>query len=371
MRIGLVCPYDIFKNGGVQECVLALRAEYEHKGHDAYIITPRPKGIVADLEHEGILLVGQSRDIKSPFHTTAQVAVTFDNAALDELLEKFKFDVIHYHEPWVPIISRQILMKSSAVNIGTFHAKLPDTVMSKTIEKGITPYTKSILKYIDEFTAVSSAASEYISTLTNEEINIVPNGIDIDKFSSGKAKRDNKDVLFIGRLEKRKGVKYLLDAFKVLQDSDDEVSLTIAGDGPDRAKLEAYVKYQKINNVEFLGFIDEKKKIELLQSTRIYCSPALYGESFGIVLLEAMAAGAVTVAGSNPGYSSVLIDKGAMSLVNVKDTESFARKMKLFINDNEMRELWLGWSKNYVQQFNYDNIANQYLDVYRQGLKNK
>ncbi|MCA9342971.1 glycosyltransferase family 4 protein [Candidatus Saccharibacteria bacterium] len=371
MKIGLVCPYDIFKNGGVQESVLALRAEYEYKGHEAYIITPRPKGIVADLEHQGILLVGQSRDIKSPFHTTAQIAVTFDNAAIDELLEKFKFDVIHYHEPWVPIISRQILIKSNAVNVGTFHAKLPDTVMSRTIEKGITPYTRSILKYIDVFTAVSSAASEYISTLTDDKINIVPNGIDIKKFSGGKTKRNNKGILFIGRLEKRKGVKYLLDAFKVLQESDNEFNLTIAGDGPDRTKLEAYVHAQDISNVSFLGFIDEKTKIDLLHNTRIYCSPALYGESFGIVLLEAMAAGAVTVAGSNPGYSSVMVDKGTLSLVNVKDTQSFARKLKLLINDEDMRSLWLKWAEKYVQQFNYENIASQYLNIYKQGIKNK
>lgn len=371
MRIGLVCPYDIFKNGGVQECVLALRAEYEHAGHQAFIITPRPKGIVADLENEGILLVGQSRDIKS-FHTTAQVSLAFDSNAVDELLDKHKFDVIHFHEPWVPMSSRQILMRSNAVNVATFHAKLPDTVMSKTIERVITPYTKSILKYIDEYTAVSSAAKEYISTLTKDEITIVANGIDIEKFSADKpSKRNNKDILFVGRLEKRKGVKYLLDAFLLLQQNDPDVSLIIAGDGPDREKLENYVETNDIKNVQFLGFIDEKTKIDLLHNSRIYCSPALYGESFGIVLLEAMAAGAVTVAGSNPGYTSVMADKGAISLVNVKDTESFARKLNLLIIDEDMRNLWQGWAKEYVKQFSYDQIAKEYLAVYKKGLKNK
>jgi len=372
MKIGLICPYDIFKNGGVQECVLALRSEYEHSGHTAFIITPRPKGIQADLADEGILLVGQSRDFKSPFHTTAQVSVTFDNTSLEELLANHNFDILHFHEPWVPIISRQIASISTAVNIGTFHAKLPDTMMSRTIEKVITPYTKSILKYVDVYTAVSDAAAEYIESLTDQRINIIANGIDINKFKpSRKTKRKLNSILYIGRLEKRKGVKYLLDAFYELQKTDNQVELIIAGDGPDREKLENYVSDYGILNVKFLGYIDEHAKIELLQETTLYCSPAVYGESFGIVLLEAMASQAVTVAGANPGYSSVLKDKGAVSLVNVKDTPEFTRRLKIMLTDKDIRNLWTRWAKSYVKDFSYEKIAKQYLDLYKSALKNK
>lgn len=369
MKIGLVCPYNIFKNGGVQECVLALRKEYEKRGHQAYIITPRPRGVEV-AETDGILLVGQSRDVKSLFHTTAQVSVTFDNAAIDGLLEQHKFDVLHYHEPWVPIVSRQILNRSNTANVATFHAKLPETVMTKTIEKVITPYTRSILKSIDSFTAVSDAAGEYIRSLTTEPVSIIPNGIETQRYSlESKPNIQKNMILYIGRLEKRKGVRYLLKAFELLKQNNPDARLMIAGDGPQRSQLEDYVQTNQLEDVEFLGFIDDETKVELLHSASVYCSPAMFGESFGIVLLEAMAAGAVTVAGSNPGYASVLQDKGAISLVNTKDTAEFARRLQLLMTDDDIRQLWLDWAKGYVTKFEYDKIADMYLLAYEKAMK--
>lgn len=369
MRIGLICPYNIYKNGGVQECVLALRSEYIKLGHNALIITPKPKG--KNLPPiEGVVLVGDARDIKSPFHTTAQVSASFDNASIDEVLLKHKFDVLHFHEPWVPIVSRQILTRSNTANIATFHAKLPETMMSRSIEKVITPYTKSILKYIDAFTAVSEAATDYISSLTKETVHIVPNGIDYLKFQPKKdIKRDKHTILYIGRLEKRKGVMYLLQAFEQLQMILSEVKLIIVGDGPDRSKLEDYVEFNNLHNVEFKGFVDEASKIKLLQHATIYCTPAIYGESFGIVLLEAMAAGAVTVAGNNPGYVSVMQETGALSIVNVKDTAEFTRKLQLLLTNYELRQLWTVWAEKYVTQFRYDHIAQSYLKIYKLAKK--
>ncbi len=372
MKIGLVCPYDIFKNGGVQECVLALKSEFQKLGHSACIITPRPKGVEA--EHiDGIFLIGGSRDFNSPFHaTTAQISASIDNQSIDNLLSEHQFDILHFHEPWVPIVSRQILARSNTINVATFHAKLPDTIMSKTLEKVITPYTKSILKYIDALTAVSDSASEYVSSLTKTPINIIPNGIDIDKFKRNtNANRQNQTVLFIGRLEKRKGIIYLLRAFMLLKESNPDTKLKIAGDGPDRHKLERFVNDNHISDVEFLGFVDEATKLRLLQEATVYCSPAIYGESFGIVLLEAMVAGAVIVAGDNPGYSGVLRDTGAVSLVNPKDIGEFSRRLNLMLFDKDLRKVWLNWSSDYVAQFDYSLIAKRYLKLYKQTIKER
>ncbi len=369
MKIGLVCPYNIFKNGGVQECVLALQSEYAKHGHEAVVITPRPVGV--DTESiESIKLIGASRDWKSPFHTTAQISVSLDNAAIDTLLAESNFDILHFHEPWVPIVARQILTRSKAVNVATFHAKLPETVMTKTIERVITPYTKSILKYIDSFTAVSEAAAEYVRSISTSEIAIIPNGIDIEKFATpSDIKRDTNTIVYVGRLEKRKGVTYLIEAFSLLQAQRPDSRLVIAGDGPDRLKLEATVKELKLHNVEFLGFVDERTKIDLLHSATVFCSPAVYGESFGIVLLEAMAAGAVIVAANNPGYRGVMKDKGSISIVNVKDAHEFASRINLLMSDQELRTLWQAWAIEYVHQFNYEQIAKLYLDNFQAALK--
>lgn len=370
MKIGLVCPYDIFKNGGVQECVLALKSEYQKLGHEAFIITPRPKGVEA--EHvDGIFLIGGSRDFNSPFHaTTAQISASIDNQAIDNLLAEHSFDVLHFHEPWVPMVSRQILTRSNTVNIATFHAKLPDTIMSKTLEKVITPYTKSVLKYFDSLTAVSEPAAEYVDSLTKRVIEIIPNGIDLKKFQKKISFVESyQTILFVGRLEKRKGVIYLLRAYKELLQTFPDVKLKIAGDGPYRRKLQDYVEEYNLANVEFYGFVDEATKLQLLREATVYCSPAIYGESFGIVLLEAMAAGTVIVAGDNPGYSGVMKETGAVSLVNVKDTNEFARRLQLLLFDEELRKVWLEWAKDYVEQFSYQRVAKMYLKLYKQTIK--
>jgi phosphatidylinositol alpha-mannosyltransferase len=368
MKIGLVCPYNMFKGGGVQECVLALRQELENRGHYARIISPAPTGLKNPVMY-GVIFVGTAAQIKSPFHTTAQVSVNVKSDVLKDILNKEQFDVLHFHEPWVPILSRQILASSSSKNIATFHAKLPDTVMSKTIEKVVTPYTKPVLKDLNYLTAVSSAATDYISSLTDQHIEIIPNGIDLSKYENLKKKR-NKNVLFIGRLEKRKGVKYLIDAFK--ETSNKKSKLIIAGDGPDRQKLETYVKQLKIEDrVTFLGYITENKKLKLLSTVGLVCSPALYGESFGIVILEAMAMGVPILAGNNPGYSSVLTEEGSISLVNPKDQKSFTKLIELLSTNQSVRDMWLRWAETEIQNYDYSIVVTKYEKLYKKAVINK
>ena len=267
MKIGIVCPYNIFKGGGVQEVVFALQKGLIKKGHEALVISPAP------FNHEqkvpkGVALIGKASVVKS-FHTTSQISASIAPEEVDKLLEKEQFDILHFHEPWVPMLSKQILTRSKSVNIATFHAKLPDTIMARTIEKVVTPYTKSILKYLGLLTAVSNAAAQYVKTLKHQEITIVPNGIDLSKYKakhqtsnlpSGQAGIKHQTILYVGRLEKRKGVKYLIRAFNKLNALHPETRLIIAGDGPDRVKLENYVKAHGVRNVDFLGFISENKK---------------------------------------------------------------------------------------------------------------
>lgn len=368
MKVGIVCPYNIFLGGGVQECVKALQLELRSRGYQATIITPQPRD--AKVRLNGTIFLGTAAQIKSPFHTTAQVSVSVKTDHLQELLDKEQFDILHFHEPWVPILSRQILARSNAINVATFHAKLPDTVMSKTIEKVITPYTKSILRDLDYLTAVSDAAASYVKTLTDNNVSIIPNGVDLSKFTKQvKSSKKTNSILYIGRLEKRKGVKYLLKAFKAIQAECPDVELLIAGDGPDAGKLKQFVTTNRISKVRFLGYVTEQKKLSLMSHASLFCSPALYGESFGIVLLEAMAMGLPIVAGDNPGYRAVMKETGQVSLVNPKDTTSFARGLKLMLTDITVRDTWQNWAESYVKQFDYKMIVDQYEKVYKTANK--
>lgn len=361
----------MFRGGGVQECVLALRDGIIARGHEAYIITPQPNDYNGQST-EGMILIGSARPFRAA-RTTAQISASVDLDKLNTMLMEEDFDVLHFHEPWVPMLSMQLLQRSDAIHVATFHAAMSERRTSRTVERVITPYTKSILKYLDVMTAVSPTATNYVQTLTDRSLAIVPNGIDLKKYHNGNHDNgsERKTVLYIGRLEKRKGVKYLLNAFAILKHAHPEYELIIAGDGPDREKLEDQIREFGIRGVTFLGYIEESKKLQLLQEATIFCSPALYGESFGIVLLEAMASGCVTVAGNNSGYESVMKGRGQLSLVNPKDSVEFARRLALLGNDLVLRAAWREWAREHVLQYDYDKVIDQYVKIYEVACAKK
>jgi phosphatidylinositol alpha-mannosyltransferase len=370
MKVGLVCPYSMARGGAVQEIVRAMRKELMIRGHDVKIITPQPRDIDG-IDTEGIIFVGSQADFHSPLGTTTDVSTRFDNEALEQMLENEQFDILHFHEPWQPFLSRQLLMYSTSVNVATFHAKIPETLVARTVINMVTPYTKPLLKYLDELVAVSEPAAEYVGTLTKQPIHIIPNAIHLKEWPKSSRKFDpagRLNILFLGRLERRKGVKYLLQAFALLQERMENVTLTIAGKGPDLEKLQALSEELELTNVTFTGYVDDATKKELFAKADLFCAPAIYGESFGIVLLEAMSTGLVTVAANNSGYTSVLQEMGALSVINPHDAEEFARRLELLLTQPELRKVWRQWAFKYVKQFDYSSVLDQYESLYKEAL---
>jgi phosphatidylinositol alpha-mannosyltransferase len=372
MRIGLVCPYSINKQGGVLEVVLALKTGLQKRGHTAKIITPLPRG--NNVEHpEDIIFFGTSTDFRTISRTTAQVSSTADNEHIDAMLAEENFDILHFHEPWIPLLSRQLLQRSTSVNIATFHSKVPESLASRSFVKAMTPYLRSVMKYLQVYTAVSESGAEYVAGMIDDPITIIPNGIDLKKYGKVATKKeleeDESTILFIGRLEGRKGVKHLLSAFQLFAQENPNSKLVIAGDGPAREKLELMAEDLKVPNVSFLGYVSEELKLELLAKADLLCSPALFGESFGIVLLEAMATGTVCVVGNNSGYVDVMQGVGALSLVNPEDTQEFARRLSILLHEKELRTLWQKWAANYVKQFDNPLIVDRYEELYIEALK--
>jgi phosphatidylinositol alpha-mannosyltransferase len=366
MKIAIFTPYNIFKSGGVQEHVQNQARILRKRGHNVTILTPRPR---KRLEHEaprGVIFLGSSARIKAPHATTSDVTVTIDNEAIEAELAK-NYDVIHVHEPLVPIAARQILSKAEnrTLRVGTFHAALPGNVFGKSLVSTYKTYARSVLPYIDVITAVSPAAVGYIDDYTDLPINYIPNGIDSKLYIKSKLNRDRNMVLFLGRLEKRKGARQTIKAFEVLKSMKPEARLVIAGDGPLKKSLMKYVDDRDINDVEFLGFVDDKTKSKLLSTCGIYTSPALYGESFGIVLAEAMAAQAPIVAHPNDGYKWVLKDTGRLSLVDCTDRYAYAERMQLLLEDEDLRTLWQKWAVKYVKQFDYEKVVDAYEKLYK------
>jgi len=377
MKIGLICPYNLSRPGGVGSYVMALQVELKQRGHEVKIIAPAGRNDHLITDNPDIIYLAESMPVNTPFRTTVDVSYKVDGDEIDQCLARENFDILHFHEPWIPRMPMQILTRSHCANVATFHAKLPESIFRRSFEKAITPYTKQVFKDLDYITAVSEAAASHVSTLVNSgEIQIIPNGISLETYNPAKIKplpqyKDSlKTILYVGRLEGRKGAIWLLRAFRKLLQEHPDVRLLIASDGPKREMLEAYVEEYALPNVEFLGFVSEEEKLRLLKSADLFCSPALYGESFGIVLIEAMAMGLVTICGNNPGYEGVMKERGRISLVNPKATDEFAERLELLLYDDQIRNLWRKWAKDYVKQFDYPVIADSYEAIYNKVVNN-
>jgi phosphatidylinositol alpha-mannosyltransferase len=372
MKIGLVCPYDFFRHGAVQKLIELLDSELTARGHDVRIITPRPRSYKGEIP-ERVIFVGQSAKWNTPLNTTNEFGLTLEPSALEEMLKTEQFDLLNVHEPEIPVLGAQIAARSICPIVATFHATFPETAVGKTIELIRIPYARSIFKNLAAMTAVSDSAARFVREWANLPVEIVPNYVDIPHYSTAPkgAIRSKNKILYIGRLEKRKGVKYLLEAFRELAARDPNVTLTIAGDGPERDHLEMWVEDNQVPRITFLGAVDEPTKLRLLHEAWLFCSPAIYGESFGIVLLEAMAAGVPIVAGDNPGYASVMKDRGLLSLVDVKNSEEFARRLELLMRDEAMRKLWISWAKEEIKHYDLGVVIDQYEVVYERALKTK
>lgn len=368
MRIGIVCPYNIFKAGGVQQHVMHQVKVLRARGHEVTIITPRPYRIT-DTAPTGTVFLGASARVKAPTATSADVSVVSD-VDVEAFLSKYKFDIVHIHEPLVPFLARQIMQQTNCPIVGTFHAALPGNALGKSLTGSFKAYARAVLPGINAITAVSPAAIGYIEEANSLPISYIPNGVELHEFKPGKkVRRESDTILFVGRLEKRKGAKYAIKAFELVKADRPDAQLLIVGDGPLRRSLENYVNLHEIRDVHFLGFVSDEEKRLLFQKATVYTSPALYGESFGIVLAEAMALGTPIVANSIEGYAWVLKETGRMSLVDVENIPDYARRLCLMMEDQALREVWQKWAEKYVQQFSYENVVDAYEKIYKSLAK--
>ncbi len=363
-------------------CIAELDKYLTARGHYVKIIAPRPAADKTPQKiPKNIILLGRSTELNTPFHTKADINIARDIEAIDGMFAREQFDVVHFHEPGIPALSVQLLNRSPAANVGTMHSSLPEGMVAKSFQKLMAPFAQYIELRLDAVTAVSEAALEtamgYVQTEAHD-VKIIPNGVDVARFRKPtKLSADiaqqidptKKIILSIGRLEKRKGPSYLLRAYHQLRSRRDDIQLLIVGEGHKRANLEQYIERHEVPDVAFLGFVSEDDKVALLHKADVYTSPALFGESFGIVLLEAMAAGCVTVAGDNPGYTAVMQETGKLSLVNPRDTRHFSERLEIMLFDEQVRKLWLKWASQYVEQFDFSHVVDQYEAIYRSVIK--
>lgn len=374
LKIGIVVPYYMHRFGGVQTLVRMLRDELVGRDHEVVIIAPRPWATAnRQATPPGVALFGVSAEVnfKVPFHTTLPLA-TASREAITKFLDDQKFDVLNIHEPWMPPFAYQIVKEAQCPIVGTTHARWPRSIINQSLEKARKRYFYQVLQKLDQITAVSTVAARNVTDVDPDwPVSIIPNAIDLADWRRRikLAKRPSEPyILYLNRLEKRKGPAHLLAAYRVYLDrfkADPPVRLVIAGNGPQRQALEVLARELKIApKVQFLGSVSEDRKFELLANASLYVSPAPYGESFGIVLLEAMAADLPIVAGNNEGYRTVMRGPGQRSLVDPTDRRAFSDRIHLLVSDPKARKNWQGWAKKTVGSYDKRVVADRYEEAF-------
>jgi phosphatidyl-myo-inositol alpha-mannosyltransferase len=340
VKIALVSPYDFSYPGGVVNHIVALDKQLTRMGHDVKIIAPTSQTVESNCDK--YVNIGKARAIPAR-GTTIRIAISLHLAPqIKEVLEREKFDIVHLHEPFMPMLCSAILRFSDAVNVGTFHA-----CKGKPGYNWGWPISTYMLsrrrRKLSGRIAVSRPAMEYAQKYVPGDYNIIPNGIDLDHFNPHvkpvEEYCDGKlNILFVGRLEKRKGVKFLLMAYQQIKKEFPDSRLMIAGPGTVlRERFEKKVRKSGIQDVVFLGNIPCEELPRYYKTADVFCAPAIGQESFGIILLEAMAVGTPVLATNIAGYASVLTNGKEGLLVPPKNDVELANGLRTILSNKSLR----------------------------------
>jgi phosphatidyl-myo-inositol alpha-mannosyltransferase len=365
MKIGLVSPYDYSHPGGVINHVSYLAHHLLLMGHDVKIIAPvRRKG--TQYFDEAVTAVG--RPLPVPYGgTTARIPLSpWLPYQVKKVLVKENFDILHLHEPFIPMLCLSMLTESQTVNVGTFHA-CHDRSIAYWLGQ---PIMHKLGKKLHGKIVVSQPALTYISKYLPGDYRIIPNGVDTYHFRpEGPVREEFKDgklnILFVGRLEGRKGVPDLIQACGIVKQSFPNFRLIIAGPGIKlRYQYESMARKLLNNHAVFTKFVPFSQLPQYYRTADIFCAPATGGESFGIVLLEAMSSGTPVVATNIPGYASVVTNGREGLLAEPGNPKSLAAALLTLLKDKEMR---LDMAKNGIitaEKYSWDNVSGQVEKYY-------
>jgi phosphatidyl-myo-inositol alpha-mannosyltransferase len=362
VKIGLVTPYIFPVPGGVNAHVGYLYENLVQRGHDVRIISSThgpqrsSEGDIIRLGYGWSVPTNGSIGTLTVSHRYGQL--------VGEMLERERFDVLHFHEPFVPFLSLQLLRHSTSVNVATFHAY---SGFSPSYEFG-KRMLKRFAKKLHGRIAVSAAARHFIGRYFPGEYKVIPNGVDLRQFGDAPPFARWRDgipnILFLGRFESRKGLTYLLRAYYQLRLEGLACRLLLVGAGPLAAEARRYVASRQLGGVEMLGRVSDRDKARAFATADIFASPATGQESFGIVLLEAMASGVPIVCSDIHGYKGVVRRNEQALLVPPRDSEALAAALARLLRDPALRERMGHSGRERAAQFGWENITAKVEDYY-------
>ncbi len=358
MRVVLICPYSLSRPGGVQGQVLGLARTLRERGLAATVLGPCD----GPPPEPGVISVGRS----VPLAANGSVApLALDPPAIRRTLEVLAAeqpDVLHLHEPLVPGPALTALLAGNVPAVGTFHAsgRVPAYVWLR-------PAVRAVARRIGLRTAVSPEARALAERWLGGACQVLPNGVEVERFAKagelhlppGDAER--RAILFVGRHEPRKGLDVLLEAFRQL---DRDAVLWVAGEGPNTSALTATAP----PGVEWLGRISDQELAQRLRAATVFCAPSLHGESFGVILLEAMAAGTPVVASDISGYRDVARQDKEAVLVPGGDAVALAAGLRRVLDDATLAGRLVEAGTARAASFSMERLAARYADLYESLL---
>lgn len=377
LKIGLICPYPVNgTEGGVQEHVRNLAHYFNEQGHQATIVSPKLSGYERDEESQGstVYYFGKGSHVSHQGTHATVAVIPVSLRSVRRLKNDLQMDVAHFHEPEISSPSLQLLWRRQDIpTVVTFHAvKRPHWYYYL-----YKPFCWALDGKIDLRVAVSQAVVDFTQRYFPGDYQIIPNGVDTQRFNPSVAKLERftdakTNILFVGRLEERKGVTHLIEAFSRIKADNPQTRLIIVGDGPELACLISQAQEARvIDDVVFEGYVPPDKLPSYFSTADIFCSPAVRDESFGIVLLEAMASQKPIIAGDNSGYHELIAHGQEGFLVDPENSEEFAYYLAKLV-ENEKLRLYMGDNgRQKAQKFDWQNVGKQILECYLKVLDKK
>lgn len=351
MRIGLVCPYSLTIPGGVQGQVLALGRSLRAMGHEARVLGPCD-GPPPDA---GVTPLGRS----VPTAANGSVApIAPDPSAQLRTIRALRdedFDVVNLHEPIAPGPTMTALLFGDAPMVGTFHAA-GESAAYRYLGWGL----KRMARRLSHRVAVSPDAEALASTALGGTYELLFNGIEVDRFAVGPSHPvEAPTIFFLGRHEPRKGLEVLLAA---LADLPEDMRVWVGGDGPQTAELRA--RHAADPRIEWLGRISDEERAARMRGCTVYCSPSVRGESFGMVLLEAMASGCALVASDLDGHRNVATEGVDALLAPVGDAAALAKALRRVLDDDVLRAELVAGGRRRADELSMTHLAERYVEIY-------
>jgi phosphatidylinositol alpha-mannosyltransferase len=367
VKVALVSPYDFAYPGGVTVHISYLERHFTRMGHEVKVIAPASEVITGFGDR--FIAIGSPRSIPTSGSIARVTVSPWLSSRVKAVLDQERFDIIHLHEPLMPMLCTTVLRFSQTANVGTFHAchGRPGYNLAK-------PWGKWLLKRwfrkLHGKVAVSKPAMEFAYEHFPGYYNIIPNGVDVELFSPDVTPIEEFDdgklnILFVSRLEKRKGLNYLLEAFKQVKREIPNSRLIIVGPGTRlRRGYERMVRRSGLKDVVFVGFVPYEELPRYYKTADIFCAPATGRESFGLILLEAMAVGKPIVASDIEGYASVLTHNVEGLLVPPADKDMLARALISLLADESLRREMGAKGRLKAMAYSWEHVAQSVLDYY-------